>query len=257
MKNKILLFIPVYNCKTQVLRLLKKLENEDLSLIHEVLFIDNKSNDGTFEFLNEKLKNSRIDTKLKLFQNENNYNLGGSHKVALNYSIQNHFHGMIIMHGDDQTDLKYVTDLLVKQKNKNFLGARFHEMSILPGYSIFRIFGNRLFNLFFSLVLQKKVYDIGCGLNYFYLEDFKDRNYLNYPDEILYPVYLNLDILINKKDYSWFSLKWEEKDQKSNARLFSDTVKLCMLLFNVILKKKFINKNKKNYKYTLIYEKKD
>ena len=241
----------------QILRLLKKLEYEDVSLIHEILLIDNRSTDGTFENLKDTLKYSKIKTKLKLFQNDDNYNLGGSHKIALNYSINNNFKGMIIMHGDDQTDLSYITDLLNKEQNKNLLGARFHSKSILPGYSILRILGNRLFNFFFSVVLQKKVYDIGCGLNYFNLKEFEDKNYLNYPDEILYPVYLNIDILYNKKTYFWFPLKWEEKDQKSNARLFSDTTKLFILLLKVLLKKKLIINNKKNYTYKLVYEKRE
>ena len=110
---------------------------------------------------------------------------------------------MIIMHGDDQTDLSYITDLLnKKEQNKNLLGARFHSKSILPGYSILRILETDCL-IFFSGI-TKKVYDIGCGLNYFNLKEFEDKNYLNYPDEILYPVYLNIDILYNKRLTSGF-----------------------------------------------------
>ena len=32
---------------------------------------------------------------------------------------------MIIMHGDDQTDLSYITDLLNKEQNKNLLEQGF------------------------------------------------------------------------------------------------------------------------------------
>ena len=44
----------------QILRLLKKLEYEDVSLIHEILLIDNRSTDGTFENLKDTLKYSKL-----------------------------------------------------------------------------------------------------------------------------------------------------------------------------------------------------
>ena len=45
--------------------------------------------------------------------------------------------------------------------------------------------------------------------------------------------------LFKKIIYEWFPLKWEEKDQKSNARLFTDTFKLFNLLFKIFIKKNF------------------
>ena len=254
MKNKNLLFIPIFNCKAQIKRLIEKIKVENLDVIEEVLIVDNRSTDDTIEELKTILPKIKISIKLKLIQNDSNYHLGGSHKIAFNYALENNFKGLIVMHGDDQTDLKYLTYIL--RENKNYLGARFHKESKLPGYSYLRIAGNKLFNLLFSTILKKKVYDIGCGLNYFHLENFGNKEYLNFPDEILYPVYINMFILKNNLNFEWFPLKWEEKDQKSNARLFTDTFKLFNLLFKIFIKKKFFINNKKNYTYKVIYEKK-
>lgn len=254
MKNKILLFIPIFNCEIQIKRLLRKLERNDLELIQEILIIDNRSTDNSILELKKNLIKMKFNIRLKLIQNDFNYHLGGSHKIALNYALENDFEGLIIMHGDDQTDLSYLTNVL--KEKKNYLGARFIDESNLPGYNIVRILGNKVFNFLFSIIIKKKVYDIGCGLNYFQLENFKDKEYLNFPDEILYPVYINMFILKNNKSYEWFPLNWEERDQKSNARLFFDTAKLCILLFKVLFNIKFNYDNKKKYTYKLIYEKK-
>ena len=254
MNNSILLFIPVFNCNKQIVRLIKKLEGENLDLIDEILIIDNRSTDNTVDEIKTLLVNIKMNIRIKLIQNDYNYHLGGSHKIAFNYALENDYCGLIIMHGDDQTELNYLTHIL--NDKKNYLGARFHKDSILPGYSKIRILGNKLFNFFFSTIIKKKVFDIGCGLNYFNLKDFSNYEYLNYPDEILYPVYINMFILRNNLEFEWFPLKWEEKDQKSNARLFKDTFKLINLFFQIFLNRKIFINNKKAYTHKIIYEKK-
>ena len=130
MNNSILLFIPVFNCNKQIVRLIKKLEGENLDLIDEILIIDNRSTDNTVDEIKTLLANIKMNIRIKLIQNDYNYHLGGSHKIAFNYALENDYCGLIIMHGDDQTELNYLTHIL--NDKKNYLGARFLKDSILP-----------------------------------------------------------------------------------------------------------------------------
>ena len=41
----------------------------------------------------------------KVVRNRENYNLGGSHKVAFDYAVAQGFTHVIVLHGDDQADI--------------------------------------------------------------------------------------------------------------------------------------------------------
>ncbi len=44
--DKILLFIPMYNCEKQIVRVLDQLHGEILNYINEVLIVNNRSTDN-------------------------------------------------------------------------------------------------------------------------------------------------------------------------------------------------------------------
>jgi glycosyltransferase involved in cell wall biosynthesis len=47
MPNRILVFIPAYNCENQIGRVFAKIDERVQALIEEVVVIDNRSEDGT------------------------------------------------------------------------------------------------------------------------------------------------------------------------------------------------------------------
>ena len=50
MDHKHLLFIPVYNCEAQIVRVINKLINSEVfNNFYEVIIIDNRSTDGTID----------------------------------------------------------------------------------------------------------------------------------------------------------------------------------------------------------------
>ena len=129
----------MYNCKNQIQRVLDQIDDEIMEYVNEIIVIDNGSNDGSRETVLEYIKDRSLK-KAKLLLNRENYNLGGSHKVAFNYAIKNEFDYIVVLHGDDQGNIR---DLLPYLKNKEyqeydcFLGARFMEK--IKNYGIFKI----------------------------------------------------------------------------------------------------------------------
>ena len=81
MKDKILLFIPMYNCEKQIVRVLKQLDKEVLNFISQVIIVNNRSTDNSQQAAIDYLKNNP-SLPAKVLLNNENYNLGGSHKVA-------------------------------------------------------------------------------------------------------------------------------------------------------------------------------
>ena len=85
---KILVFIPMYNCEKQIPRVISQFDEETQKLFAEILIVDNISKDSSLLAAEEALK-KLSNIKTTLIQNEENVSLGGSHKVAFNYAIDN------------------------------------------------------------------------------------------------------------------------------------------------------------------------
>ena len=56
--QKILLFIPMYNCKNQITRVLQQIDDTVKEFITEVIVVDNRSTDGGREAVLEYIKST-------------------------------------------------------------------------------------------------------------------------------------------------------------------------------------------------------
>lgn len=263
MKEKILLFIPGYNCENQITRVLDQVDEEVLNYVNEIIMINNLSTDNTEKKVIEYI-DSHSNLPLKLLRNNENYGLGGSHKTAFNYAIENKFDYVIVLHGDDQGDIHDLLQILKKREYKNYdcwLGARFMKQSKLHGYSKFRTIGNIVYNNLFSIVIRKKVYDLGSGLNIYCTDMLKSKFYNKFPDKLTFNCYMLLAADYYKHNIKFFPISWREDDQVSNVKMFSQAMNTLKLLLDYFLNKdKFINaehreKQIKEYKADIITNK--
>lgn len=244
MKDKILVFIPMYNCEKQIIRVLEQFEGRISSYVSEIILVNNQSTDHSEEVAVNKLKNMNINLPIKLLRNDQNYGLGGSHKVAFQYAVKNNFDYLIVLHGDDQGN---IADLLPILENKIYekydccLGSRFMKGSNLPGYSKFRTFGNYVYNLLFSIATFQKVKDLGSGLNLYKVNMLKKHFYMKYSDTLMFNCYMLLANSYFKFNVHFFPISWREDDQVSNVKLFSQAIRTFKIATG------YFFSNKKNY----------
>lgn len=242
--NKILLFIPMYNCEKQIVRVLKQLSSEVCNYLSEVIIINNRSTDKGETVVREYLEQTRLPIKVSLFRNDDNYGLGGSHKVAFDYASRNNFDYVILLHGDDQGDISNIVPYLRSREYEKydcFLGARFMKGSKLQGYSKFRTFGNFVYNLLFSIGCGYNVYDLGSGLNMYKVDILKDKFYLKYKDNLVFNYCMVMGAAYYKHKVKFFPIIWREDDQVSNVKMVNQAITVLRLLFSFVLnKKKFV-----------------
>lgn len=225
MKERVLLFIPMYNCEKQIVRVLGQLSAEVLQYVDQVMLINNRSIDNG-EAAAISYCEAHPELPVKIFRNNENYGLGGSHKVAFRYALENKFDYVIVLHGDDQG---CINDILPYLKNgeaykyDSFLGSRFEKNSKLINYSAFRIFGNRVFNLFMTLVLGKKVTDLGSGLNMYKVDYLRSEFYRGFINSLTFNVYMLMYGVFSKSNFKFFPLEWREDDQVSNAKFLKQS----------------------------------
>lgn len=247
MEDKILLFVPMYNCEKQIPRVLKQLQNEEIqSYITEIIIVNNISTDNSEEIVKEYIANNQFKSKVTLLRNKENYGLGGSHKVAFNYAKKNDYQYVIVMHGDDQAEIIDLLPILKNGTYKNYdsvLGARFMKGSKLPGYSKFRTFGNKVYNMLFTIGVHKKIYDLGSGLNMYKVSSLENEYYKKFPDNLVFNYCMVFAINYHKQNVMFFPITWKEEDQVSNVKMFKQATKVLRLLASYVFsRKKFMNK---------------
>lgn len=238
--QKILLFIPMYNCEKQIIRVLNQLNADVCEHLSEVLIVNNRSTDGGEKAVQNYLQKMHMATPVTLLRNDENYGLGGSHKVAFNYAVENAFDYVIVLHGDDQGNIRDLLPILKSKKYTEYdccLGARFMKGAVLSGYSAFRTFGNHIFNAFFSLVLGKRIYDLGAGLKIYSTAMLKSKFYYKYPDSLTFDCCMDMALVEYKQSYMFFPISWREDDQISNVKLFSQAKTTLKMLFSYAMHK--------------------
>lgn len=245
-KVKFLVAVPAYNCSGQIGRVIQQYVDSNLEAFTELLVIDNCSDDSTLQSAIE-CSNNFPHKSISIIQNHRNYNLGGTHKVAFQYALDKNYDGVVILHGDDQGKLSDIEPYLEAQnlvKYDCILGARFMKDSKLNGYSQIRVLGNSIFNFLYSICTQQKVFDMGSGLNFFSRQLILESIHNRMPDDLTFNNAFLLGIIAANRNVQFIPISWREEDQVSNAKLWSQSIKLFKYLVKYVSSKKnYLNKD--------------
>lgn len=234
----------MYNCEKQIVRVLGQLTEEVCGYLSEAIIVNNRSTDNGESVVRQYLSKHKLSVKCSLLRNDDNYGLGGSHKVAFQYAMDHGFDYVIVLHGDDQGDIANILPYLKNrayEKYDCFLGARFMKGSKLQGYSRFRTFGNYVYDLLFSIGCGYPIYDLGSGLNMYRVSLLKDKFYLRYKDNLIFNYCMVMGAAYYKHKVKFFPIVWREDDQVSNVKMVSQAVTVLKLLGSYIInRKKFV-----------------
>jgi glycosyltransferase involved in cell wall biosynthesis len=231
MAERILLFIPMYNCAPQIPRVLAQITPERQAMLSEVLVVDNRSTDDGRDVAIAALK-QMTGLRTRLVINDHNYGLGGSHKVAFLHALEHGFDYVIMLHGDDQGDFGDIVPHLKKGAHRDvdaLLGARFMRGSRLVGYSVPRTLGNRVFNLLYSVATRHRIYDLGSGLNMYRVAALADRFWLRNANDLTFNYHMILRSIAAGWKMRFFPVSWREDDQVSNVKLVRQSLRVLSL----------------------------
>jgi len=237
MSDRILVFIPCYNCAAQIPRVLAQFSSRIARYVETILVLDNRSTDGTREAaIGAALAMPDLD--IRVARNRDNFNLGGSHKAAFGFALRRGYSHVLVLHGDDQADVMDILPALEKQWHRKYdacLGSRFSAGSRLQGYSSLRIAGNRVFNTLFSWAMRRRVEDLGSGLNIFSARAMRSPDIERYSDDLRFNIFLFMGMFEKKLPVVYFPISWREDDQVSNVRLTSQAWRTLAILWGRLL----------------------
>lgn len=242
MKPRLLVFVPMYNCARQISRVIGQISGPLLTHVEEVVVIDNGSCDRSTAAAAHAL--AQLPIPARILRNDDNYNLGGSHKVAFDLAIAEGFDHVVVLHGDDQAQLADLLPELDAGRHLELdclLGSRFSRGSRREGYSRLRTVGNMVFNTLFSVVTGRWIADLGSGLNLFSVAWLRDRFYAGLADDLTFNNHLLLAMVARRARIAYFPISWRESDQVSNVRLLRQALRtMGILLGYAVLRQRYL-----------------
>lgn len=235
--ERVLVFVPMYNCATQIERVLRRFDDRSKALVDTILVVDNQSTDGGADVAG-RIVAEMTGVHAKVLRNDQNYGLGGSHKVAFEYALTHGFDHVAVLHGDDQGSFADLVPELEHGAHHTvdaLLGARFLPGSRLDGYSAFRTVSNRLLNAVFSIATRRRLHDLGSGLNLYRVDLLRDRFYHAFPDDLTFNYCMILAHVRLGHRFVFFPIRWREEDQISNVKLLAQTRRVFGLLARFVV----------------------
>ena len=120
MKDRILIFIPMYNCEKQIPRVLERISQVEnyKDIFEEIIVVDNQSKDNSIAVAKATIE--KLNLPARVLRNRENRSLGGSHKTAFLYAIEHGFDYVVVLHGDDQGDIHDIGKNIVKLLLENY-----------------------------------------------------------------------------------------------------------------------------------------
>ncbi|MEM2956214.1 MAG: glycosyltransferase family 2 protein [Candidatus Pacearchaeota archaeon] len=198
---KICLFIPCYYAERTIQKVLDKIPKHFFKKVHEILVIDDASNDKTYEnAIKYKIKNNI--SKIKVIKNKKNLGYGGNQKKAYNYCIKNGFDIVIMLHGDDQYPAQMVdklSELIEKKHASMVLGSRIKGNPLKNGMPLWRYIFNRLLTFIENIAFGLNLSEYHSGFRAYDCHILKEIDFNKNSDSYVFDQQIVSQIILKKK----------------------------------------------------------
>ncbi|MFC1525093.1 glycosyltransferase family 2 protein [Planctomycetota bacterium] len=166
---KLSIIIPVYNEVNTILKIIERVKRINISLEKEIIIIDDASNDGTKETL-EQLK----DPQIEIFYHTANQGKGAAIKTA-----QEHLTGEVVIIQD--ADLEYQPDdypNMIKPILDGFADVVYGSRFLGPHrvFMFWHYCANKFLTLLTNILYNTVLSDMETGFKAFKTDVFKDIN---------------------------------------------------------------------------------
>lgn len=151
------IIIPTYNEVKQLKHTIKKLRSLKKKINnYELIFIDDFSNDGSYQQL---ISFKKKYSKIKIYKN-NKKGLGGAIKLGIQKSRNKYICIFMCDLSDDVNDIYKYYKMMANNKNLDAIfGTRFDKRSKVKNYPFFKLILNRIANNMIRLLFLSKYND--------------------------------------------------------------------------------------------------
>ena len=235
------IIIPVYNESKNVEKTVNNLKKikKDIKKFN-LIFIDDFSDDNTFDILN---KLSKKYSFVKIFKNKKK-GLGSAIEEGIKKSNFDYIAIFMADSSDSIADLIKYYKIMSSKKFDAVLGSRFIKESKIKDYPFLKYFLNRIFNNFVKLIFLSNYNDFTNAFKIYKKSVL--RNLLPIVSEN-FNVFLEIPLKIISRGYSYkiIPISWRNrKIGKSNFRIKELSSMYIFTLIYCVIEKILLNKKK-------------
>ena len=155
--RKFIIIIPTYNEKKNVYLILKKIKRY-IKFKHDILFVDDNSNDGTIKVL-KKIKSKHISYIIR----PKKMGIGSAHKFGIKKGYKFKYKFIITMDCDGTHNPKYINYMIKKLDNFDIvITNRFIKKDSLKDWNIFRRLITFIRHVFVCLIFDTNLDSSGA-----------------------------------------------------------------------------------------------
>ena len=235
------IIIPVKNEEELIKSSIDLLLNEIKNIKFEIIIIDDFSDDGTAEVIEEIIKNN---DRIRFFKN-NQEGLGPLINLGIEKSNGEYICIMMSDLSDDIQDLKVYYEKINSEDLDAILGSRFIKGSNIFDYPIIKLILNRIFNYFVKILFFSKYNDFTNAFKIYRkstlikLKPFVSESF---------NIFLELPLKLISRGYKYevIPIKWtNRKKGKSKFKIKELGAKYIFTLIYCLSEKVLLKKQKK------------
>ena len=236
---KLSIILPVRNEAEGISETLDLLTNNINEIDHEILVINDYSNDDSYSIIDKKTK---TNNKIKLFNN-NKKGLGGVINLGIEKSTGKVICIMMADLADDISDLKKYYKLIQSDDVDAVFGSRFIKGSKVSQYPMKKLILNRIFNYITKFIFLSNYNDFTNAFKIYKKESLL-RSMPLVSESFNIFLEIPLKIISRKMNYKIIPINWKNRkhgkakfDMKELGSKYLFTLIYCFLE-RILLKKK-------------------
>jgi glycosyltransferase involved in cell wall biosynthesis len=163
--GKVVIYVPAYNAAATLPRVLDRIPLEIRGSVHEILVVDNNSEDDTY-LVAAGYREANGVYNLQVIRNERNLGYGGSQKLAYRRALDQSLQGVAMLHGDAQYAPEIIGQLIapiLRGEADMVFGSRMSGDPRKGGMPLIRYLGNRFLTTIQNWVLGTKISEFHSG----------------------------------------------------------------------------------------------
>ena len=202
---------------------------------YKIYISDDDSRDDTLDFIKQIKK--KYKSKVILNYIKKNVGYGANIKKCINYAYKNKYTHAIMIHGDNQYNPKYVTNILESLLKDRTISATAGSRMVkkndaLKGkMPIYKFIGNIFLTSLFNFLCNTKFTDCHTGYWGYNLRSIKKNTFKNLDDNFCFDIDFRLKLVSEKKTIKEIPIKTFYGTERSSVhfiyalRFFLKTIK--------------------------------